>query len=466
MNSSGQLNWGSYDASGVPAVDGAFGAGNIYGNVFYDLGNTSYYLDPANTGTSLLVAGNVGIGTTSPSTLLNVHGTNPFVRINNTSASDHGIKISYNNSDAHGLHLLYNANSAVSSIDNTYQVVTAQVYGDIRFRQNVAGTMTTRMIIKGDGGNVGIGTTNPGDKFQVDLNSGENILANIRSNGVSVNNKVSFRLSELGTASAEFSLVRDGTSYQAKLQTVNNQPLSFGTNSTTRMVITGANVGIGTLSPYSLLDVQLASAAIRYLTLSTNDGQGSYNGFGLNFRVADGTHDIAQIRGAYENSNGGGYGGLFFATRFAGTLSNRLHINDDGRVGIGVSYGTTLLSVGGAGSTLPASGITFGANSVANLYRSEADHIKTDGSFVVTNTLIVGGGQNGVRILKNGSDSIRSHLYMVQQNQLLDWSKKQSYLGEEIFNLFKKNLSETDLRNQINQLLQFYFSPQTQKNKL
>ena len=217
-----------------------------------------------------------------------------------------------------------------------------------------------------------------------------------------------------------------------KLQTVNNQPLSFGTNSTTRMVITGANVGIGTLSPYSLLDVQLASAAIRYLTLSTNDGQGSYNGFGLNFRVADGTHDIAQIRGAYENSNGGGYGGLFFATRFAGTLSNRLHINDDGRVGIGVSYGTTLLSVGGAGSTSAASGITFGGDAEANIYRSEADHIKTDGSFVVTNTLIVGGAQNGVRILKNGSDSISSNLYIANAANTRVFNFQQNAAGTNL----------------------------------
>lgn len=34
--------------------------------IFYDSGDTTYYLDPANTGTSLLVAGKVGIGITSP----------------------------------------------------------------------------------------------------------------------------------------------------------------------------------------------------------------------------------------------------------------------------------------------------------------------------------------------------------------------------------------------------------------
>ena len=115
----------------------------------------------------VLDRGCVGIGTSLPVNLLNVHGTNPFVRINNTSNGDQGIKISYNNSDAHGLHLMYNPNNAVSYIDNTYATVSGQIYGDIYFRQNVAGTMTTRMTIKADGGNVGIGTTSPAEKLNV-----------------------------------------------------------------------------------------------------------------------------------------------------------------------------------------------------------------------------------------------------------------------------------------------------------
>jgi hypothetical protein len=106
---------------------------------------------------TVLGNGNVGIGTTSPGSKLEVTGTNPFLRINNDSTSDSGIKISYGNSNTHGLHLLYNPGSAIAYIDNTYPTSSGQVYGDIQFRQNISGSMTPRMVIKAENGNVGIG---------------------------------------------------------------------------------------------------------------------------------------------------------------------------------------------------------------------------------------------------------------------------------------------------------------------
>lgn len=44
----------------------------IYGATFTDWNNTNYFVDPGNSGTSMAVAGNVGIGTTTPASLLNI----------------------------------------------------------------------------------------------------------------------------------------------------------------------------------------------------------------------------------------------------------------------------------------------------------------------------------------------------------------------------------------------------------
>ncbi len=49
-------------------------SGYAYAQRFVDLGNTSYYVDPANTGTSAVFAGKVGIGTTTPAYALDVSG--------------------------------------------------------------------------------------------------------------------------------------------------------------------------------------------------------------------------------------------------------------------------------------------------------------------------------------------------------------------------------------------------------
>jgi hypothetical protein len=134
------------------------------------------------TGETVLASasGNVGIGTVSPTSKLHINGADPFLRVNNVgSANTHGIKISYNSSDTQGFHLLYNPALAVAYLDNTYLVTSGQPYGDIYFRQNVSGTMTTRMTIKAETGNIGIGTTTPTDKLHIVDNTNGNKFARI-----------------------------------------------------------------------------------------------------------------------------------------------------------------------------------------------------------------------------------------------------------------------------------------------
>jgi hypothetical protein len=112
-------------------------------------------------------SGNVGIGTANPAHPLHVYGTNSNIVISNASTGSAGLLIRYLNGDSHGTNLLYNPNSAITYLDNTYPVVAGLVYGDMYFRQNIAGTMVSRLTIKGHSGNVGIDIVNPVSKLSV-----------------------------------------------------------------------------------------------------------------------------------------------------------------------------------------------------------------------------------------------------------------------------------------------------------
>jgi len=356
-------------------------------------------------------AGNVGIGTTNPSHKLHVYakGNGAGILIESDPTDD------ANQAPALKLYPKSPGSSernwAISPFRNYAQslsISSSDAKGGDPYSNG-----TTRLIIDGINGNVGIGTVTP-----VSLLS---VQGDVEINYNSANTNYVRRTFATAHANANrganlwFGMSDGGgmvgmqvTNTGSSIANYNSQYISFTTHEGNvsvgeRMRITAVgNVGIGTTNPYSLLDVQVASASPRYVTISTNDGQGSLNGFGLNFRIADTAHDIAQIRGDYESSAGGGYGGLFFATRYSGVLYNRVAFNDNGRVGIGTNYPSTLLSVGGAGSTTAISGITFGADSQANLYRISSSRIKTDGNFTIDGQ---GGGATSLILNRSSTSS-------------------------------------------------------------
>ena len=247
----------------------------------------------------VITGSSVGIGTSAPATKLDTYGP---ISLRGTNVLSTGTDVfgglSY---DIYGNIRVLRSTSAQG--DGMY-IGYAGSGGPLRFFSNSG---TTEWMTVAASGFVGISTTSPGDRFQVNLGSGENILANMTSNAVSSANKVSFRLLELGSVSGEFSLVRDGTSYQVKLQTLNNQPLSFGTNATTRMVLdTNGNLGIGSTAPAALLNIRASTpsgttTAIAGTNLQIDSNASSYISF-IN------TADNGTYAGlVFTDNNNGGY---------------------------------------------------------------------------------------------------------------------------------------------------------------
>jgi hypothetical protein len=179
--------------------------------------------------------GNVLVGTTTDSGYkLDVAGQirsfsdNPLV-LSMTSNPSNDAVVAARWTSGTGMEIRYLPDFAYGYVQNTYQATSGQPYGDIYFRQNVGGTMTTRMAIKADGGNVGIGTSSPTVLLQLNTADTVNNIFRI-TNGTQILN---FGVNNSSGGSFIFESAA--------------QALRFGTSDTERARITsGGNVLIGT----------------------------------------------------------------------------------------------------------------------------------------------------------------------------------------------------------------------------
>jgi hypothetical protein len=203
----------------------------------------------ATIGTNAAFSGNVGIGTTSPEVKLHV-GTAALGTSPDTSAdiiSSGGITIAANGKLSFDTVYYIHGNIRYASGGTSEAKLEYQGYYGHKF---ITRSANSSMVIKGDTGNVGIGTTAPATKLHVGSGSGATVDTAYQivadSSGIA-------GIQILGSASQSCRVVfgdsADNDIGMIKYNHVDND-MSFNTSATEKVRITSAgNVGIGTTLP-------------------------------------------------------------------------------------------------------------------------------------------------------------------------------------------------------------------------
>ena len=382
--------------------------------------------------------GNVGIGTSSPTSPLNIKSTgNRQIHLSDNS-----------DSTSQGLFLGFDsAGNVLSYIGSSYNSDVSRI--DFRMKGLAEGD--SKMSILGTG-NVGIGTTSPNEKLQVAGNihayapSGVNAeiaastaagstTVSIRSSGIThfnggnvgigttspgrkltignANGFVNNQISLLDGGGTEQATIAVETTTANDLLVASKANLRFFTGSTIgasttlptneRMRITSAgNVGIGTNSPNSKLDVRRSGNGVALELIQTSGSANDY----IDLKMIAGNTTAGTfgtiLRHKRDGSGGGDFSILTNPT-LSGTPTEKLIVKSGGNVGIGTTSPTEKLEV--AGNTL----INNSGN--GKLYLgSTSDYIGNIGSDIYIyssgQNIFYAGGSEQVRIKTNGNVGI------------------------------------------------------------
>jgi hypothetical protein len=227
--------------------------------------------------------GNVGVGTTSPSYLLDV-------RANVAAASTPSVTLRLNNQLDGGHRILFSnaAAATLAAIDGDIESSGAGTDdGILKFWTATNGSMTEKMRID-KSGNVGIGTVSPNRKLQIgdvtlDANS-DQAATLIVSGGITVRGGNWLSFDNAYTVHARMRWDGVNTAAEIAMKLDSYYGFDFQTRSgNSKMVIRGdsGNVGIGTTSPANSSKLDVTDGKIRAGTLTSTNGstiiEGAYS---------------------------------------------------------------------------------------------------------------------------------------------------------------------------------------------
>jgi len=293
--------------------------------------NTALVFEYANAGTEtegmrLDSSGNVGIGVSSPDVQLDINGdasSNTQIRLRKATTGNFiAIKLDRDASGTAGGQL------GISGASGHFVTTSSQHDIILRSEANLLfGIGQSEKLRIDSSGNVGIGTSSPVGKLHVNnagTGSGDHAYAYFTTGdtGASVSDGLTIGVNATATAVVNF---REAGA------------LTFGTSNTERMRINSSgNVGIGTSSPRSLLDLgagsgdgSLSTTLSQYqIMLEAPQGTGDY---GRNIGWSVGTNGLVAAINAVDVGSSDATG-LTFITGNNTAAAERMRIDSGGRI--------------------------------------------------------------------------------------------------------------------------------------
>ena len=363
-------------------------------------------VDLTDSKVTILSTGNVGIGTTSPSGLLHVSsGTSGDAVVIIESDTDND-----NENDNPQLQFKQDGGNTIAKIGlsgDAGTIFTNSLANTAYFGNDEAASVhtnaTARLTIE-SGGDVGIGTTNPG--YKLDVNGSVNTAFGA-TNGYRINtNRVLSQVSggvEIG--------VLDYKTIYPNISFNNDNTFKVQQNGSTRIIVNSSgNVGIGTTSPRTKLEIggsgSLGAVTNKVISATFDGGYSTTNSLQYNVNAFIGTSigsttDIFSSTGSETDKNF--YTGLisdnsyFNGSRYSIVQggAERLTIARGGNVGIGTTSPAALLHLQSTGSPSIRIQDSDGTNQYATI-----NHNNGDNQYIARNNTANGShvfyGQTGV----------------------------------------------------------------------